>query len=432
MHSWCSPFLLTTDNFGATTNVWRLDQGDPQPTLLHPSLPPTRHAATTTTVHIVSPNERFLAIALSSHTSASWRIYDLSTGSLISESDFPQTQSHSLGRWQNAGDLAALTVEQGGKQVILRYKLTDEGQLEQRGCAIATPEDPARTDSFELQHLAKDGSIFTYASDIPSKHPLGIAYYPPYSDRTTFPARLALPFTSEEKDTIVAKNFIQVSENSLAFSVEENEWGADMNPIAALSTVRLVTYTTCTTPNDKPHMTLSWTIRLEHAVEEIAYVPTLGTGTIVVQGRWHAPYAGDGSRGPDKRVLTFLDPSTGALLKQTEQTVVPKGASLQCIGPNWVVYNKLAQTPWLYVIPLTRVMEIGLDGVENSGGQMDAQVKKVEVRNGPEPWNSKAKKAAEQGRWRWVNDAELLPDGKLVVFPERGPEFWVLDPTMID
>jgi hypothetical protein len=438
-HRWRPPFLLTTDNFGAATNVWRFDQltstssnegSDLQPVLLNPSLPPNPYA-TLTTAHIVSPNERFLAVALASDSSGSWRVYDLSTGSLISESAFPETRSYGYWGWQSAGEFAALTVKEGGKQVVLRYHLTDEGKLEHVGGVVPVSEglDP---ELFGLEHLAKDGSIFTCTAELPSRRPLNIAYYPPHSNDTTIPGKLEIPFTTEGKDTIVAKHFIQVSERSLAFVVEENEWGADMNPIAALSTVRLATYTACTTPSDKPDISLSWTARLEHAIDEITYVPSLGTGAVVVRGRWHAPYAEDGSRGQDKLVLTFLDASTGTMLKQAEQAMERSGPSRCCTGPNWMVYETLAPTPWLYSIPLTRVMEIGLEGVENSDGQRDVQVKRVEVQTGPAPWNTKTKKSAAEGRWKWVKDVEVLPNGKLILFSERGPEFWVLDHTAIN
>ena len=424
-HRWRPPFLLTTDNFGAATNVWRLDQldeqGDPQPILLSPSLPPNPYVSLTT-AHITSPNERFLAIALSSDGSTSWRVYDLSTGSLISESGL-QGYGVSDSYWQNAGEFAALTAREGSEQVILRYTLTEDGKLEQVGCAV-----PPAADSFGLEYLAKDGSIFTSTSVIPSRSPLSIAYYPPYSDRTTIPAVLDVPFTTEEKDAIFPQYFTQISERSLALVVEENEWDADMNPIGAVSTVRLVTYTACSTPMDKPGISLSWTARFEHSIDQITHVPSLGTGTIVVRGQWHAPYAEDGSRGLNKRILTFLDASTGTVLRQTEQAFDPSSSTACCcIGPQWVVYDRHVQTPWLYAIPLARVMEIGLEGTENSEGRTDVQVKKLEVLNGPEPWNSKVKKSAQQGRWKWVKDTEVLPDGKLVLFSERGPEFWVLD-----
>jgi hypothetical protein len=75
-------------------------------------------------------------------------------------------------------------------------------------------------------------------------------------------------------------------------------------------------------------------------------------------------------------------------------------------------------------------MEIGLEGVENPKGRLDGQVRKSEIQRGPEPWNSKARKSAVQGRWRWVKGREILPDGKLVLFPERGLEFWLLDPMV--
>ena len=431
-HRWLPPFLLTTDNFAAATNVWRLDQlaatssneqDDPQPILLSPSLPIYPYL---TNAHITSPDERFLALISSCDRTSSWRVYDLSTGSLISESGL-QGYSYSGSYWQNAGKFAALAVEEDDRQVILRYTLTNEGKLEQVGCAVAAAE-VLGFDSFGLEHLAKDGSIFTTTTVIPSRRPLRIAYYPPHSDRTTIPAVLDVPFSTEGKNGTFSKSVIQISERALAMVVEEGEWGADMNPIAAVSTVRLVTYTACPTPGDEPGISLSWTVNFEHAIDQITYVPSLGTGTIVVLGQWHAPYPEDGPRAPNKLILTFLDASTGALLRQTEQTFDRDGYSAhRFIGPDWVVYNRDVQTPWLYAIPLARVMEIGLEGVENSEGQMDVQVKKLEVRNGPKPWNSKVRKSAEQGRWRWVKNTEVLPDGKLVLFSDRGPEFWVLD-----
>ena len=435
-HRSCPPFLLTRDNFGAATNVWRLDrldeQGDPQRILLSAPLPPYD------TGYIISPNQRFLAIAHSDDSQFDWRVYDLSTGSLIPESGL-RGHGHLRSYWENAGEFTALTLKEGDEDIILRYTLTGEGKLEQVGCAVpATGPEP--TDSFGLEWLAKDGSIFTSSSVIPSwvrpaRRPHSIAYYPPCSDRTTIPAVLDLPFTTEGKDAIFSKHFIQISETNFAFVVEENEWGTDMNPIAAVSTVRLITCTACPTPGDKPGISLSWTARFEHAIDQITYVPSLSTGTIVVRGKWHAPYPypGIGPRGPNKRILTFLDVSTGTLLRQTEQTINPSSSSAySCIGPNLVVYDALVQVPWLYAIPLARVMEIGLEGIENSEGQTDVQVTRLEVGNGPDPWNSKVRRSAEQGRWKWVKNTEVLPDGKLVLFSDRGPEFWVLDHAAIN
>lgn len=432
-HEWRKPFLLTTDEFGAATNLWRLNQltsasdnnqDSPRPILLKPPLPHNRYVARIT-AHLTSPNERFLAIAIyayGSYPSTSWRVYDLSTGFLISESDSPETQS-SDHRWRTSGEIAATLTAKGGREhVILQYRLTDKGNLEQVQCVI-----PALDDLSTIEHVVQDGSVFISTAVAKSRRPLAIVYYPPHSESTTIPQRLEIPFTTEGKDTILAENFVQVSERSLAFVVEENEWDVDFTEFTAVSTVCLVTYMAGATPGDKSGISLSWVARFDHKVHEIAYLPSLGTGTIIVRGKVPAPYAEDGSRDLDKHILAFLDASTGTLLKKTEQDSTKTGCFL---GSNWVVYDWTVQTPWLYILSLARVMEIGLEGVENSEGRLDGQVRKLEIQSGPEPWNSKARKSAVQGRWRWVNGREILPDGKLVLFPERGLEFWLLDPTV--
>jgi hypothetical protein len=340
-HEWCTPFLLTTDEFGAATNLWRLNQltstsdnkqDSPRPILPKPPLPHNRYVARIT-AHLTSLNEHFLAIAIyayESYPSTSWRVYDLSTGFLISESDSPETESPDH-RWRTTGEIAAtLTVKCGCEHVILQYRLTDEGNLEQVQCVIPTLDDLST-----IEHLVQDGSVFISTAVAKSKRPLAIVYHPPHSESTTIPQRLEIPFTTEGKDTILAENFVQVSEKSLAFVVEENEWDVDFTEFTTVSTVCLVTYTAAT-PGDKPSILLSWTAHFDHKVHEIAYLPSLGTGTIIVRSKLPAPYAEDGSRDLDKRILTFLDASTGTLPKQTEQDITKAGCLL---GSNWVVYD---------------------------------------------------------------------------------------------
>jgi hypothetical protein len=396
------PYILTVDASGAASILWTLESGEAKVvTTLRPPLSRTiRFPGTDNHKFIISATHGVVVLFFHEPQGKRGpvdvaRTYSLHSGEMIQELELA---------WKFTGqplvvcdDTLALTVEEIDRRPkVIIYSLSDTGLEQVREISTDLPDGrTAGTERLIPLHLEDDGSLLTSSTSFPSN---------------TLDLRLRDQHTSihaihPAADYIQPGPIVRI-QNSIVVAVTEAEFNLNLSP--EHTTIHMLNIA---------DLSSRWKTPLPHKVTQMTYHPKLKA--LVVLG-WNSRKI-DGPEEDSEPIhlftVTFLDQETGNLLTERE---FPHHGGEHSLRAKCTENDELVvvfETGNIFISPLEAILRTGLPLSEN--GQLVTQPSPVR----PEPYNTKAAKAGE--RWRWVQDV-AVGLGNVVLFPLRGPEFFVV------
>jgi len=404
------PFIISIDSFSAATNVWSVDvDGIKLVTSLQPLLPGdilTRRAK-----GIFSVEHSLLIIAFDVPSNSTLpekyhggviRAYNVPSGTLLQE-----VVLHGLALDQvftASPSSTYLAAALSRPTQIALYQIHSQGLTELQ--RFTPPSLIPGLESFFPVHVGDDGAVLASSTAVPSPTlPLSL-YLPTATSTDTREATLTL--SDDTLDWLVPSGAVLTSSSSLVVAVSGTASTYDhrytKSSVYALSL---------------PSLSTTWKLDLEHGVTQLSYHSALGVVVAVHADSHHA-------------TLTLIDAQNGGIRRIV---TLPPFPDTPHVPPRVRCTNKdefvcVLPTGKLFVEPLRQILESGLseDAQEKrtSSGEREDEGEEVVLKMqsapvNPEPLNAKARKAGE--RWRWVDNAVLVPSG-VVLLPIRGPEMF--------
>ncbi|KII83766.1 hypothetical protein PLICRDRAFT_702341 [Plicaturopsis crispa FD-325 SS-3] len=382
------PYVLTSDPWSSATNVWHLAKGTTVPSLvtnLQPPIPltpwPSHQWATTVPEHAV--------IIVCFHTDSNMsvvRAHSLVTGDLLTEVELTGRLVHTSFRHVTADKIALTVADAQRRPQIILYDVHPGGLRETKriGSDEAICHTPGDENLIPLL-LADNGDLLTSATAIPSS-----------TLTLSLGSSQLLLESSSVADYMDVRSLAVISPTSIVIAVCESHSAYDFE--AGECTIHCVVFSP---------LQSSWRAHIAHEVKSITHHPALGC--IVALGSVYDP-----NEPVRRHLMTFLDAQTGAVLREEAIPLAEHDdiVAVECTSSDRFVF--VLKTGRVYVALLRQILESGLHGMRDALRTLEK----------PEPYNAKARKAGDD--WKWVDHVIVEPE-RLLVFPLRGPDFYVVD-----